>query len=76
MRTLRGHVPTWLSDQTKGRNADQPVFRSARLNAGLAERDAALVDGTDCTWVHNMWLAWQRHYISQGTGKGKKRGAA
>lgn len=40
---------------------DRPMFRSSRLNARLAERDAALIDGTDRTWVHTMLLAWQRH---------------
>ena len=40
----------------------RPLFRPARLNARLAARDAGLVDGTECTWVHTVVLAWQRHY--------------
>ena len=42
--------------------ADRPVFRSRRLNARLADRDAALEDGSERTWVHTVLLAWQRHY--------------
>ena len=38
------------------------VFRSARLNARLAARDAGLSDGAERAWVHAVALAWQRHY--------------
>jgi len=38
------------------------VFRTKALNAKLAAREAALVDGTDRSWVHAVLLAWQRHY--------------
>ena len=38
------------------------VFRSARLNARLAVRDAGLADGAECSWVHAVALTWQRHY--------------
>ena len=55
-----GCSPSELLERDRG--AERPVFRSARLNARLAERDAALIDGTDRTWVHTVWLAWQRHY--------------
>ena len=41
---------------------EHPVFRRARLNARLAARDTALADGTECSWVHAVALAWQRHY--------------
>ena len=43
-------------------SAEHPMFRPSRLNARLAERDAALVDGAERTWVHTVLLAWQRHY--------------
>jgi hypothetical protein len=46
----------------RGEIDDRPVFRSARLNVRLADRDAALEDGADRTWVHTVLLAWQRHY--------------
>lgn len=42
--------------------AGRPVFRGARLNARLVARDAGLVDGAECAWVHAVALAWQRHY--------------
>jgi transcriptional regulator with XRE-family HTH domain len=42
--------------------ADRCVFGQSRLNARLAGRDAALVDGAERTWVHAALLAWQRHY--------------
>ena len=38
------------------------VFRTKALNARLAAREAALVDGTERGWVHAVLLAWQRHY--------------
>ena len=42
--------------------AGRSVFRRARLNARLAARDAGLADGAECSWVHAVALAWQRHY--------------
>ena len=41
---------------------ERPLFRRAHLNRRLAELDRGLADGTDRTWVHAVWLAWQRHY--------------
>lgn len=38
------------------------VFRAKELNARLAARQAAVVDGTERGWVHTALLAWQRHY--------------
>ena len=38
------------------------IFRSVRLDARLAARDAGLADGAECSWVHAVALAWQRHY--------------
>ena len=38
------------------------VFRSAALNARLAQRDSSLADGTEKGWVHSVLLSWQRHY--------------
>lgn len=42
--------------------AARPVFHNARLNVRLAARDAGLADGAECSWVHAVTLAWQRHY--------------
>ncbi len=38
------------------------VFRTKALNAKVAAREAALVDGAERRWVHAVLLAWQRHY--------------
>ena len=42
--------------------SQHPIFRSVRLNTRLAARDAELADGAECSWVHAVALAWQRHY--------------
>ena len=50
-------------DLVERADAGQPaVFRAARINARVAARDAALIDGTERSWVHAVTLAWQRHY--------------
>ena len=43
-------------------SAERPVFRPASVNARVRMRDAALIDGSERTWVHTVLLAWQRHY--------------
>lgn len=41
---------------------EPPVFRQARLNARLQERDDGTPDGSEKGWVHAAQLAWRRHY--------------
>lgn len=70
MRTLArlsaalGCSPGDLLDANVG--ARGPVFRKGQLNARLVERDVGTPDGSEKAWVHEVQLAWRRHY---GTAK-------
>lgn len=44
------------------RGSEAPVFRHARVNAHLQERDLGTPDGIEKEWVHAAQLAWRRHY--------------
>ena len=66
MRTLAriadmlGCSPTDLLET--GAGAEGPFLRMRRLNARLKERDLKTPDGAEKGWVHEMQLAWRRHY--------------
>ena len=42
--------------------AHRPLFRQRQLNGRLAERDLGTPDGAEKGWVHDVQLAWRRHY--------------
>ncbi|MBI4398679.1 MAG: helix-turn-helix domain-containing protein [Candidatus Omnitrophica bacterium] len=39
-----------------------PFARSRRFVKKLRDREDQLEEGTNCQWVNNILLAWQRHY--------------
>ena len=47
------------------REAKTPLFRDARLNARLQERDAESPDGAEKGWLHAAQFAWRRHYAGR-----------
>ncbi len=50
---------------------EKPVFSNARLNERLAEWDRRGEDGQEKGWVHDVQLAWLRHYQRRRRGRVK-----
>lgn len=42
--------------------SESSVFRDARLNERVHQRDHRATDGQEKGWVHTVQLAWVRHY--------------
>ncbi len=42
--------------------SERPIFRTARVNEALAQRDRRAHDGQEKGWVHAAQLAWVRHF--------------
>ncbi|MBI2093884.1 MAG: XRE family transcriptional regulator [Candidatus Omnitrophica bacterium] len=47
---------------------EHPLFRQAKLNQRLIERDQRAVDGLERGWVNAVQLAWLRHYRHKDRG--------
>lgn len=57
--------------RVKKRKRGRPIFSDPKLNKRVLELERNAQDGEDKSWVHQLQLAWIRHY--QGTGKRSKR---
>lgn len=52
--------PSDLIEASEGEEA--LPFRNQKLIRQIEERERSFPDGTERGWVHNVLLAWQRHY--------------